>query len=182
LFLKAIAVFHRFRPTILSLKAHTQLLLLILPHFRHIYALDISEAALQVARVNAKRLSVDESITFLQEDIFALRKLEGLEGKVDLVISNPPYVSTGELGHLQPEVSCFEPRVALDGGEDGLKFYPPLIEKAAVLLRRGGYLTLEVGVNQARLVKQLIVKRDQFHHSEVIKDYSGIERVIVARK
>lgn len=147
-----------------------------------VYALDISKTALQVAGVNAERLDVNESITFLPGDIFALGTLEDLEGKADLVISNPPYVPTGELGRLQPEVSRFEPRGALDGGEDGLEFYPPLIEGAAVFLRRGGYLALEVGINQAEVVKQLIVERDRFNCPEIIKDYSGIERVVFAQK
>ncbi len=165
-----------------------------------VYALDISEAALRVARMNAKRLEVEKAITFFSGDIFALRELEGLssiqendfpasglilkdlKGRVDLVISNPPYIVTDELDELQPEVSRFEPRQALDGGEDGLKFYPSLIEEAVILLRPGGYLALEMGINQAEAVKQLVIKRNQFHCPEIIKDYSGIERVIIAEK
>jgi len=147
-----------------------------------VYALDISAAALQVAGVNARRCAVDRSITFLQDDIFALGKLEGLEGKADLLISNPPYVATCQLDELQPEVSRFEPRLALDGGKDGLNFYPPLIERATVFLHRGGYLALEVGIGQAEVVKGLIIEASQFCLPEVIKDYAGIERVIVARK
>ncbi|MCD5401607.1 peptide chain release factor N(5)-glutamine methyltransferase [candidate division NPL-UPA2 bacterium] len=165
-----------------------------------VYALDISEAALRVARVNAERLDVEEAITFFPGDIFALSGPEGLsltkenaasdsrsilrdlKGKVDLIISNPPYVATRELSQLQPEVSRFEPQVALNGGEDGLKFYPPLIEGATVLLCPGGYLALEMGINQAEIVRQLIVERNQFHYPEVIKDYSGIERVLIAQK
>ncbi|NOX97335.1 MAG: peptide chain release factor N(5)-glutamine methyltransferase [Nitrospirae bacterium] len=153
-----------------------------------VYALDISESALQVARENAQRLGSGQEITFLQGDMFALGRpgpgaiFRGLEGKVDLLISNPPYVSTSELDSLQPEVSCFEPRAALDGGEDGLKFYPPLIEGAVTFLRPGGYLALEMGINQAKVVEQLIIEKNRFHYPEIIKDYSGIERVIIARK
>ncbi len=147
-----------------------------------VYALDISAAALQVAGVNARRCAVHKLITFMQDDIFALRKLEGLEGKADLLISNPPYIATCRLDKLQPEVSRFEPRLALDGGEDGLKFYPPLIEKAALFLHQGGYLALEVGIGQAEVVKELIIETGRFRSPEVIKDYAGIERVVVAQK
>jgi len=153
-----------------------------------VYALDISESALQVARENAQRLGSGQEITLLQGDMFALGPpgpgaiFRGLEGKVDLLISNPPYVSTSELDSLQPEVSCFEPRAALDGGEDGLKFYPPLIEGAVTFLRPGGYLALEMGINQAKVVERLIIGKNRFHSPEIIKDYSGIERVIIARK
>lgn len=165
-----------------------------------VYALDVSEAALQVARMNARRLAVEEAITFFTGDIFALNGSEGLplsresvaavprlilgglEGKADLVISNPPYVVTDELDRLQPEVSRFEPRKALDGGEDGLEFYPPLIEKATVWLRSGGYLALEIGMNQAEAVKWLVAEKNRFLYPEIIKDYSGIERVIIAQK
>ena len=147
-----------------------------------VYALDVSEAALRVAGVNAERLGVSESITFLREDIFALKGLDRLEGKASLVISNPPYITTAELARLQPEVSCFEPREALDGGEDGLEFYPPLIDGAAVCLRQGGWLALEVGIGQAEAVRDLIVETSRFSCPEIIKDYSRIERVIVSRK
>ncbi len=147
-----------------------------------VYALDISAAALQVAGVNARRCAVHKLITFMQDDIFALRKLEGLEGKADLLISNPPYIATCRLDKLQPEVSRFEPRLALDGGEDGLKFYPPLIERAALFLHQGGYLALEVGIGQAEVVKGLIIETSRFCSPEVIKDYAGIERVVVAQK
>ena len=165
-----------------------------------VYALDISEVALRVARVNAKRLNVEEAITFLPGDIFALSGPEclpvtrekaapgpgfipgDLEGKADLMISNPPYVAAGELNRLQPEVSRFEPRVALDGGKDGLKFYLPLIEEAKIFLHPGGYLVLEMGINQAEAVQQIIVEKNQFHYPEIIKDYSGVERVIIAQK
>ncbi len=165
-----------------------------------VYALDISEAALRVARANAKRLAVEEMITFFPGDIFTPGKPEGLslvkeniilapglipedlKGRADLVISNPPYVATDELDQLQPEVGRFEPWKALDGGEDGLKFYPPLIEKAAIWLRPGGYLALEMGINQAEAIKRLVVKKNQFHYPEIVKDYSGIERVIIAQK
>lgn len=165
-----------------------------------VYALDISEAALRVAGMNAERFDVEKAITFSPGNICAFNGsdslflpgesitsaprliLGDLEGKADLIISNPPYVATGEFDRLQPEVSRFEPRKALDGGEDGLKFYPPLIEGATVWLRSGGYLALEMGINQAEAVKRLVVKKNQFHYPEIVKDYSGIERVIIAQK
>ena len=119
------------------------------------FAVDISAGALRIAAKNAQDLGVD--IIFLRGDLFGSLEELGLEGKVDLVISNPPYIATGDFSALAPEVSRFEPRVALDGGEDGLKFYPPVIKGAALYLKRSGYLALEMGIGQAEKVKKLIL-------------------------
>ncbi len=145
-----------------------------------VYAIDISGGALRIATKNAQDLGVD--IISLRGDLFGPLEKLGLEGKVDLVISNPPYIATGDFSALAPEVRSFEPRVALDGGKDSLKFYPPIIKGSALYLKRSGYLALEMGAGQAEKVKKLILRNGHFQYPEVIKDYSGIDRVIIAKK
>ncbi|MCD5390454.1 peptide chain release factor N(5)-glutamine methyltransferase [candidate division NPL-UPA2 bacterium] len=145
-----------------------------------VYATDISAGALRAAAKNAQASGVD--IIFLRGDLFGPIEELGLEGKVDLVISNPPYIATGDFSALSPEVSQFEPRLALDGGKDGLKFYPPIIKGAARYLKASGYLALEMGAGQAEKVKKLILENGHFQYPEIIKDYSGIDRVIIAEK
>ncbi|MBU4561728.1 peptide chain release factor N(5)-glutamine methyltransferase [bacterium] len=168
-----------------------------IPHSK-IYATDISKKALGVAKENARRHRVEDRITFLEGDLFSPLENRHLKGKIDFLVSNPPYVIKSEIDSLMPEVANYEPRIALDGGEDGLSFYRRIIEGAAQYLKslprrpastakRGeqagqGYLVLELGIDQAPQVKEMIEKTSKFESIEIIKDYSGIERVIVARR
>ncbi len=152
-----------------------------LAHFlptARVYATDVSESALKVARDNAQRLGVSERITFAQGDgLEPLRRFR-LQGQLHAIVSNPPYIPHGDLDALQPEVSRYEPRVALDGGADGLQFYRRLAEEAAEFLRPNGFIACEVGIHQSRAVRELF-RRAPFTRLEVVKDYSGIERVVV---
>jgi len=98
-----------------------------------------------------------------------------------LIISNPPYVPTAEIEKLQPEIG-YEPRIALDGGRDGLDFYRRITSGAAPYLKTGGFLILEMGFRQSEAIKNIFCRREDFKIIEVIKDYNKIKRVIVARK
>lgn len=140
---------------------------------------DISEDALAVARENAKRLNI--SAAFLEGDLF-----EPLETFVsdktndrlfDMIISNPPYIESGTILSLMPEVKDHEPIIALDGGSDGLYFYRKIIEKAPSYLRKGAMVFFEIGYNQAEAVS-LALRDGGFEQIEVIKDYAGHDRVI----
>ena len=142
---------------------------------------DISGNALLVAKENAKRLGLDA--TFLCGDLF-----EPLEGFVsdkthdklfDIIISNPPYIPSGVIPQLMPEVRDYEPLTALDGMEDGLYFYRKIIEKAPLYLRRCGMLFFEIGCEQAEAVCA-VLREKGFGKIEVIKDYAGLDRVIKA--
>ena len=136
---------------------------------------DISEAALEVAKFNAKKFHVDDRIEFFCGDLFT-----PLEGKIfDAIVSNPPYIPTNELETLQAEVKK-EPLLALDGGTDGLNFYRRIIFDAPRFLTDGGLLAVEVGFNQAAAVKNLF-EREKFFDVEIFKDLSGIERVIAGK-
>src|SRR3989337_2034984 len=131
-----------------------------------IYAVDISGGAIAVARENAGRHGVEDSIQFLIGDLFhALEPLK-LEGKIDLIVSNPPYVSTKEMKDLQPEIREYEPLQALYGGEDGLDFYRRIIREVPRYLKREGGLIMEIGLNQAAPVRRLLEKEKVFSRVE----------------
>ncbi len=150
--------------------------------FSRIYATEISKKALEVAKENAQRHRVIDRITFLEGDLFSPLEDRRLEGKIDFLVSNPPYLIRSQINSLMPEVANYEPGIALDGGGDGLSFYRRIIEGAVEYLKSRGYLILEMGIGQAPKVKEMIEKTKEFLSIEIIKDYSGIERVITSLK
>ena len=138
-------------------------------------ASDISESALEVAKVNAERNGVSANIEFIKSDLF-----DELDGGFDVIVTNPPYIARFEFETLQKEVLA-EPRIALDGGEDGLDFYRRIIDGSARYLKRGGYLAMEIGFGQKNEIIDIIEKTGIFKTVEVKKDFNDIDRVIVAR-
>jgi release factor glutamine methyltransferase len=144
-----------------------------------IYATDISEEALMAAEKNAAINTLNQRITFVKGDIF--QGVEYLKGGVDIIVSNPPYIPSADIGGLQPEVR-FEPLIALDGGKDGLEFYRKIIKDAPSYLKKGGCLFMEMGIGQAKRIKELFSAGSNFCEPLIIKDYSNIERIIYARK
>jgi len=152
-----------------------------IPCFR-IYATDISSEALELARENAKKNAVSkERISFLQGDLFKPLNDLNLFNKIDILVSNPPYIPSGEIENLPSEV-LFEPRIAIDGEFDGLGFYRKIINESPLYLKNGGYLFLEIGFNQADEVKRLISKNSNFTKPDVVLDYMGIDRIIFTQK
>jgi release factor glutamine methyltransferase len=145
-------------------------------------AIDSSSDALWVARQNAKRYGVAGKILFLRGDLLTALRGTRWEGEVDLVVSNPPYIPRGEIPGLSPDIRLYEPRKALDGGEDGLSFYRRLIPQAARFLRPGGWLILEMGQGQSKAIRGLFTQSKGFGEVSAAKDYQGIERVISARR
>ncbi len=143
-----------------------------------VYACDISISALRLARGNARACGL-RNVFFRQGDMFGAFMRDNLEGNVDLLISNPPYIRSFDFAGLPPEVSCFEPRLALDGGADGLDFYRVMSREAPRFLKAGARVALEVGAGQAASVAK-ILEKEHFHLLEIIKDYSGIERIVSA--
>jgi len=142
----------------------------------NVWAADISLSALQLAKKNAIWHKL--KIKFLRSDIFSAFK-KGRD-QFDLIISNPPYVSKGELRGLAREIS-FEPRLALEAGVDGLEYYRRIISQTSDYLKDSGFLILEMGSGQRGAIESLIKKSKNFEAIEVIKDYNNIERVIVVR-
>lgn len=146
-----------------------------------IYATDISKGAIQVARKNAKFHNVEGRVEFLLGDLFS--PLEKLNSNlaVDFVVSNPPYVKSRDLVLLSPEIKK-EPLSALEGGNEGLNFYQRIIPEALKYLVGSGYLIMEIGDYQGKAVMNLIKKEKQFYPPQLVKDYAGLDRVIVAQK
>ena len=139
-----------------------------------VVATDISQAALAVARANGA--SCELEIEWLSGDLFA-----AVEGDFDLVVSNPPYVKSGDLARLEPEVRDHEPRLALDGGADGLDCYRRIAHQASDHIRPGGYLLLEVGDGQSVEVEKLLAEVGRFAEVQTKPDLNEVLRVVVAR-
>ncbi len=137
---------------------------------------DISEAALKMAMKNASDLGKEDRTEFIKTDLFPEESM----GKFDLIVSNPPYIASAVIETLAPEVKDYEPRLALDGDEDGLVFYRRIIDNAPKYLFSSGYLILEIGYDQAEAVKGLLEEKGHYHDIEVIQDYSGNDRVVRA--
>ena len=135
---------------------------------------DISDKALEVAALNSENLGLKERAEFVHADLFPPK--DG--AKYDLVVSNPPYIASSVIETLAPEVKDFEPRLALDGDEDGLSFYRRIINEVPEYLYSNGYLIMEIGYDQGQAVKELLEQDNRYHDIEVIKDYSGNDRVV----
>jgi release factor glutamine methyltransferase len=134
-------------------------------------AIDISKDALSIAKENAELNNAE--IEFIESNLFS-----GIIGrKFDVIVSNPPYIRSQDILTLQKEVEDFEPKIALDGGEDGLYFYKLIAKEVKNYLKEGGVLLLECGYDQARNVKELLTEAKSV---EIIKDYENIERIVKA--
>lgn len=131
-------------------------------------AADVSDAAIMLAKENANLNSVD--VNFIKSDLFSK-----VHGRFNIIVCNPPYIKSDEISSLQSEVKNFEPRIALDGGEDGLDFYRRLAKDVSRYIVKGGMLMLECGEGQADEVLKLFEKRD---YAMVVKDYSGVDRFL----
>lgn len=138
-------------------------------------AVDISPQALSVARENAKRLGFADRIEFLEGDLFAPVG----HRKADLILSNPPYIPTADLETLEPSVRDHEPRLALDGGPDGLRVIDRLANDAKAVLAPGGRMLLEFGAGQKEAVAALL-ERNGWQVEAIFKDAGGHPRVVRA--
>ncbi len=132
---------------------------------------DISEDALDVARENARINKAN--VNFVKSDLFA-----GIRGRFDLITANPPYIPTEELKSLPKDVRDFEPRVALDGGKDGLDFYRRIAQRVGRHISRGGMLILECGEGQAQEIIKIFQETSRCDFAMVVKDLAGVERVV----
>lgn len=152
---------------------------------------DLSAEALAVAEKNYERLQrerPDMAASFLEGDLFEafvcndsgddeFIKEACPGGKFDIIVSNPPYIESDEILTLMPEVREHEPRMALDGGADGLDFYRRIVKDAGAYLNGGGILFFEIGCGQAESVRELM-EQAGFHEIQVVKDFAGLDRVV----
>jgi len=145
-----------------------------------VYAIDISCRALEYTARNAEKHGVLDRVKVIQGGFMELLPYE-LRGRFDAVVSNPPYIRSGDIDYLQPEVSEWEPREALDGGEDGMRFHREIINNAAEWLKPRGLLCLEVGFGQGEHVAE-IAEKCGFVDVSIVNDLAGIARVLIARR
>ena len=154
------------------------ILLSILKERKNFYGtgIDISKNALDICKINAKSLNVDGRTKFYKSDIDKF-----VEGNYDLIISNPPYIKSCELKYLESDVIKFEPKLALDGGVDGLSEIRKVIKKSSELIKKNGKFILEIGFNQKKKVVKLL-KKEGFYTNYTLKDLSLKDRCIVSTK
>jgi len=143
------------------------------------HAVDISPQALEIAKENAGRHGVDSRITFYEGDLFAPLP-DGLQ--FDAVVSNPPYVQTAELDQLDADVKDHEPRLALDGGADGLDFARQIITDSLPFLKPNGLLLLELGPDNIQSAASFLKSQAGYQQIHILKDAAGRERVLSARR
>ncbi len=137
---------------------------------------DLSAEALEVAGRNVLKVLTPEKAEhahFLQSNLF-----EKVEGKFEIIVSNPPYIASAEVEKLMPEVRDHEPRMALDGTEDGLFFYRRIIEEAGKHLVSSGMLFFEIGYDQGQAVSELM-RTEGYCEVQVVQDYAGLDRVVL---
>ena len=140
------------------------------------YGIDISKKSINVCKINAKRLEINNRAKFYVSDIdkFFL-------GKYDIVVSNPPYIDTSKIKYLEKDVSKFEPRLALDGGVDGFSEITKVVGKTKDLIKKNGLFILEIGFKQKEKVIEILNKKG-FYIKKIIKDYAGKDRCIISYK
>ncbi|MCR5481906.1 MAG: peptide chain release factor N(5)-glutamine methyltransferase [Clostridia bacterium] len=146
-----------------------------------ITASDISHAALEVAKKNVERHGLSKKVELAEGDLFTPFKKRFGKPRFDMIISNPPYIRSGEIPNLQREVKDFEPLTALDGGADGLDFYRKIIAEAPEYLKKNGVLMFEIGFDQAEDVVRLLDEAPPYTDVGVMKDLAGNYRVIITR-
>lgn len=139
-----------------------------------IVASDISRDALEVAGRNALRNGIYGGIEFVASDLFA-----DIKGQFDIIVSNPPYIARNEFPTLQEEVMR-EPRIALDGGDDGFDFYRRIASALPAHLKRGGSVVMEIGYGQSGVIGEIISASGLFRVAGIKKDHNGIDRVVIA--
>ena len=145
-------------------------------------AVDISEKALEVAKTNAGNLGADR-VQFIQSDLFdKINVNNGVEPsqRYDIIVSNPPYIPTKVVDGLMPEVREHEPRLALDGTEDGLEFYRRITEDSLKYINKNGWLMYEIGCEQGEDVSKIMLDNG-YEDVRVIKDLAGLDRVVLGK-
>lgn len=134
---------------------------------------DLSEKALEIAQRNSKELGIE--VSWVQSDLF-----DKVSGSYDIIVSNPPYIETSVIEGLMDEVKLYEPRMALDGTEDGLFFYREITMQAGKYLKNNGILAFEIGYNQGKAVSEFM-KENGYKEVQVLQDLAGLDRVVTGR-
>ncbi|MEN6371550.1 MAG: peptide chain release factor N(5)-glutamine methyltransferase [Armatimonadota bacterium] len=141
-----------------------------------VYATEISSGAVEIARRNALKHQVEVRVDILEGDLLDPLP-EKVKGKLDAVVSNPPYIPSEEIDHLQPEITGYEPRGALDGGPDGMDYHRRILESSREWLKPGGWVHMEIGKGQGEAVSAY-ARELGYINTKVINDLAGIDRVV----
>jgi release factor glutamine methyltransferase len=144
------------------------------------HAVDISRSALEVAAANIRTHGLEGKVSLACSDL--LDVFDPARESFDAILSNPPYIPSAEIDRLQPEVVGHEPRIALDGGADGLGVVRRLVNEAATRLRPGGIIIMEVGEGQAAVVREMMTEQLGYRRTHVRRDLAGIERIVVGER
>ena len=147
-----------------------------------VIATDLSSPSLNVARQNAMRHEVGERITWLEGDLLRPLAEKGLEGRIDVIVSNPPYIAEADWTTLQPEVRLFEPRGALVAGPQGTELHERLLQEAGRYLSPGGALIMEIGAGQARAMRGIVEQMPGYRFHRLVYDEAGLERVVIIER
>jgi len=151
------------------------------PHARLI-ATDLSNPSLDVARQNATRHQVCERITWLEGDLLRPLAEQEMEGRIDVIVSNPPYIAEADWATLQPEVRLFEPRGALVAGPQGTELHERLLQEAWRYLAPGGALIMEIGAGQACAMRRIVDQISGYGFHQLLYDAAGLERVVIVER
>lgn len=143
-----------------------------------VYASDISHHAVECCRRNIEKHGLESRMKLLQGDLLEPLFEEGLEGRLDALVSNPPYISKNDMETLPLSVRGFEPHLALYGGGEGLDFYIKILKDAARLLKKGGLLAFEIGYDQGPALTKLIEDKGNYKNIRIEKDLAGLDRVV----
>ena len=170
---------HRSKINILDIGVGSGCILLsILKEKKNFYGtgIDISKNCLNISKINAKNLKVEDRVKFYKSDVDKFSF-----GKYDLIVSNPPYIKSSNLKYLESEIGKFEPKLALDGGLDGLSEIRKVIKKSSELIKKNGKFILEIGFDQKNKVINLL-KKEGFYINGTLKDLAKNDRCIVCTK
>ena len=154
------------------------ILLSILKERKNFYGsgIDISKNSLEISKINAKKLLLEERVKFYKSDVDKFT-----QGKYDLIVSNPPYIKKSYLKYLENDIFKFEPKLALDGGLDGLSVIRKVIKKSSELLKKNGKFILEIGFDQKNKVIKLLNNKG-FYINSTVKDLANNDRCIISTK
>jgi release factor glutamine methyltransferase len=147
-----------------------------------VIAIDLSNPSFDVARQNATRHAVCERITWLEGDLLEPLAKQELEGRVDVIVSNPPYIAEADWAMLQPEVRLFEPRGALVAGPQGTELHERLLQESGRYLSPGGALIMEIGAGQARAMRRIVDRIPGLRFHRLVYDAAGLERVVIVER
>lgn len=149
---------------------------------QRVIAIDRSSEAVAVAKTNAVNHAVSDRVEWFEGDLLAPLRKRLSDRSVQVIVSNPPYISESDWAGLEPEVRIFEPRMALVGGEQGTEFHERLLRESRGFLVPGGVLVMEMGAGQAPAVRRLVAQIGGYAGLQIIKDAAGIERVVMAQR